>query len=189
MKTQGTRHITALLALTAALLGVGGCADANGDAGPGEDAATTPTPTASAEASPAEEEADPAPWLSLIAVETARLEDATASWDEAICSSSVVADGAPDCGAMMTTLSLVADTSAITLRGAVDEASPSYLGDVPAELADVWAGTLDAAEAASAAGAAATSACPGDGCLSAAFVFEMALGDLDESFTAWAPYL
>lgn len=171
-------------ALVVVLTGCGTRTNEGGDPASTTTEAPSPTPSdAGGDTATVEE------WASLIAVEKDRVDEATQGWEDAVCSSAVVDAGAPDCSALMTSMSFVADTTAIIVTGAGDSTSPTYLGVVPDELTDLVAETRATADAASTAGQEAIGGCPGEDCVGVAFRFSMAFEDLRTSLVAWAPYL
>jgi hypothetical protein len=176
-----------LVGPVAALLLVAGCSGSPDDA---PQASESPSADPGATPADAEELADTATveqWASVIAEQQLSVDEAQESWDDATCSPSVAADGAADCVAYLTVMGLTASTAAITIGGAADPDSPTYIGDPPEEIADLVAATIADAEAAAAASEDVD--CFEGDCLSDALEFHDAWNDLRGDLAAWTPYL
>lgn len=179
--------IVASLAV-ALLLGLAGCASISSDA-------EEPTSTPNVVPTPAQEEpaatASVERWAGLVAERKLDTEGWFDDWNDALCSG--LSSAAPDCNIMLSSASFIARTNDIVIAGASNPAGNTYLGEVPAEIADLYAETISLTASAVAAGDAWSDAdcrigTEGD-CLRLATDFIRAMDNVRLKFAAWSPYL
>lgn len=190
---------TAITALTGiALLLAAGCADSSEPADtPTADTAETTAPepeatTAPAPAtSPAEAdsgEASVQQWASRVAEGAGAVRENYATWD----SEHNCLPGDTDflCTSDMLTMSLSASTLATLLRAGTNVGAPGYIGDPPAEVADLVYDTKTAAEQAAETADAAWDACldGGEECTGKSMAMSVSYGRLLSQLDAWQPY-
>lgn len=118
------------------------------------------------------------------------LDEWFADWEETGCS---LMSSQEDliCSTYAMTGALTAEAVGTSVRTLSNEDAPGFVGHPPAEVADLYAETLESADAADAAGEAYNELeCPEDDeCLSATVTVIRALEDLDSEFTKWSPYI
>lgn len=153
-----------------------------------------PTPAADEETTPTQEASTVEQWASVVAVQQAEWADWQQGWDDATCSSLAASDGAIDCSIMLTTAVFMTQTTKIETSAATTPSAGQFIAEEPpAEVAELWAETTEAAAVAADAGAAWDDAGCGTSsstdCIGLAFDFGSAIDDLQSSFTAWTPYL
>ncbi|MEU2200582.1 hypothetical protein [Isoptericola sp. NPDC019482] len=170
-------------ALLGAALLVAVSAGCSGEGSAGADVASSEAP----ESAPATEtvaETTVDQWASIVAGQRHAVDEMNADWEDATCSATAIAMGdAPDCEAYLIAMGYTAETAAVAIGGAINPDSDTYLGDPPAEIADLYESTFEAADAASVAvsdweNEAAT---PMDA--------TRAWDDLLTKFAEWEPYL
>jgi len=180
MKTR-----SAFLALAAAVVLLSGCS--------ASEPSTAPTPTPSEQQ--VEETSTVAQWASLIAQQKATWEEWEADWDAASCSGIVAgSESGAMCRIRMMSAMYQAQTTAIEYELATGPGKKGFIAEQPpAEIASLFAETVDASAAARDAGmawdaAGCTTSAAGD-CPTLSVTFDRAIGDLMSEFDAWAPYL
>jgi hypothetical protein len=180
MRNRGNHTVTNRLPATFALIGLVAGLSITGCGGASHQApdANVPLPAATATL----RQATVSQWASLVAQQKATLEKALKPWEKNSCSS--LSLDYPLCYATLITLQYTAETTNLVLKEASDPDQANYLGTPPAEISDLVAQTVDAANTAgSLAGRKKTRATAG------ALKFKAALDDLQSSYAGWAPYL
>lgn len=186
---RGIGAVVAVLLLTlVAACGSDGTtgADASSTA---EEESVVADPTTEAEEVSTPEGATVQQWASIIAEQQLSFDETWENFDEKDCGVMLMG---PDvnCEAIGLTLYYNAQTISTVIEGARKPSAPAFIGDPPAEIADLVDETQDAADAAVAAWETRDEAdCDGGGCVSQAFEFDSALDDIRAQLAAWGPYL
>lgn len=170
-----------LLPIALLLIALTGCANAPSV---GKTADETPSATPSAESV--------SRWAGVVAEQQVTLDDWFGTWDDNTCSALSIEVWL--CGASIMSASYITTTMHLGVSGASNEVSDDFLGEVPAEIDDLYAETVELTEEAKMAGDAwQSSTCnadtSGEGCISLAFTLENALSGVQTKFAAWSPYL
>lgn len=112
-------------------------------------------------------------------------------WEDNTCSSGAVAQGDPLCFAIAMRAESVASIVSVSLKGAQQPKSPSYIGAPPSELTKVIQTTVAASQEAVAAAEEWRAAnCPKDyACTNKTLMLDMAMEDLQTEMKAWDLYL
>jgi hypothetical protein len=173
------RLLAAALAVGAATLLTGCSAAAPQAAAAAQEKTPTPTPTT----------VDLRPWVALINKQKSDYADWKSDWDGRTCSA--LATGAVDCNAELTAATFIAQTISLNLTGATRSSSPTYKGEVPAEVGQLYGETKRHAADAAAIGEKWSDKCVASGsttCLGKAFKFEQAFEQLEDDWAAWEAY-
>ena len=146
-----------------------------------ESAATSaPTPTVDATA-----------FESVVSQQAAALERSQARLDKLSCTAGS-ASGQP-CSALYVARTFEMQTIALTLDSASSPSAKTYLGEVPSDISNHYATTVETAKAAADAGQAWSDAnCSTSmsiDCHGIAFQFDRAVSALQSDFDGWKPYL
>jgi len=157
----------------------------SGPEAPEPKTATTAIPSAAA-TTEAAHQATVEQWAGEVAVLAGDWQDATDTWEEAVCSSIAAAE-AVDCGARLVAMGFISQTASITLDGLQDENGPTYLGAAPSQITSLLEETTQAARGAAAA--AELVDCPGEECIGPASEFLRSWEALGDAYDKWAPYL
>ena len=143
-----------------------------------------PTPAASSEPANA--------WAGVVAEQQVALQAWSDGWADTSCSAAAVAGA--ECRAMFQTGAEVSESIALAIEWASLSDSETYLGEIPADIADLYGETIAVTGTAKLAGDAwRTSDCNTDGsaaeCIGLATDVERAMDDVRSKFAAWSPYL
>lgn len=142
-----------------------------------------------------EPESTPEQWASVVAVEKDSWDEwYEDSWDGQCDFILANNDAGGLCRLAMLSASFMSQTSAINIGRMSDPDGLKQIADEPpAEIADLYASTLSAAETleerAAAWDGASCSSEVKDECIALGREFEYAIDDLRDEFTAWSPYL
>lgn len=156
----------------------------------------TSTPSKEAGETPAVEESSTVEqWASLIAQQSVDWDEWKAEWDDATCSSIAAAEGAMDCNLMLTSAMYMLQTTSIELEPATSEGKKGFIAsEPPAEVANLYAATEEAAPSGAAAAKAWQDAncglsTSGEECGGLSSDLETTVDDLMSEYAAWGPYL
>lgn len=181
-----------LVGATFVVVLLAGCADAATDAGR-EDASTSPPAPAEAPSSADDETEAEAPeeatirqWASHVAGAEGDVRDAIAEWDEDDCLAGI---DEPICMSKMLVMSYTAQTLAVTIEGGMNEETPAFIGEPPAEISALVDSThAAAAEAGEAAGEAFEVWDDAEATAAGARATQ-AYGRLISELDSWSPYM
>lgn len=179
--------ILCALALAAALLT--GCSATGSQ--PTAATSSSASPKATASPSPSVATATKADYGKVLLKVQGGVDEYVADWKKNTCSSGAVAQGDPLCFAIAMRAESVANLVSISLKGAQQPKSPSYIGAPPSELTKIVQSTVTASEdAVSAAKEWRAANCPKDyACTNKTLMLDMAMEDLQTEMEAWDLYL
>lgn len=168
-------------AVTAVALTLTAC---GADAPAPEAEASAPTTTEASSAATVEQ------YAGQVASVWQSVQDWQESWEDATCST-LAAQDAVDCRAYVSAGAMTGIAAGNSMSAISKPDAPGYLGEPPAEVADLYESTLAHATAAEDAGDAYIELdCPDDDdCLGATADVVFSLERLDDEFAKWEPYL
>ena len=168
---------TAAAIAAVALIALAGCSAA-------------PAPAETSTATPAPDTASVERWAGLVAERQFETDDWLEDWDDRGCSGLQIAN--PACNVTLTSAAFIAQTTHLVIAGPSDPAARTYLGEVPAEIDDLYAATIKVTQEADDAATAWLDAKCADGreeCVKIAIDLERAIDATRTKFAAWSPYL
>ena len=171
------------LALAAVLLS--GCSISDSPSPAASSQAATVSPTSSA---PSASKADYGRVALKVQADVDKYVD---DWTQNSCSAGSVAQGDPLCFTIAMRAESVANIVSLSLEGAQQPKSPSYIGTPPSEMTKIIGTTVTASEDAVAAAKEWRAAnCPTDyACQNKTLLLDMAMTDLKTELDAWKLYL
>ncbi len=180
------KKVLGAVALAAVLLT--GCSSTGTQPTAASPTASSPSPSSTPSKTPSASKAD---YGRVLLKVQAGVDEYVSDWKKYTCSSGSVAQGDPLCFAIAMRAESVASLVGISLKGAQQPKSPSYIGAPPSELTKVVQTTVAASdEAVNAAKEWRAANCPKDyACTNKTLMLDMAMTDLQTEMKAWELYL
>ncbi|MGF0118839.1 hypothetical protein ACQFYA_21300 [Promicromonospora sp. Marseille-Q5078] len=138
----------------------------------------TATPAATTEA-----------WAALVKKQSDAYDEMQALWDDGDCTADTATGGDVACQTLLFSMGILGNVASVTFWDATLPEADSYMGEPPAEIADLVQETAAAADEVSGIGGEVDTACfQGSDCWQATDL-ENAWSALGDTYTGWDPYM